>query len=198
LQILNQIRPLILVFWLVAGIPAAGSALTFGNVEDLGLTSYHAPTFILGEAITVPVPFLLTDVGILFKNSGYDAQVGIYTDLGGLPDVLVADSGIFAVSTIGHLETAVPPVALAPGDYWFMAIFDGRASVGYSETGGAVVYQGFQFGDPLYDPFSDPYGTPQTYVGQDFNYYLVGQPIPEPGTAMLLGLGLVGLASRRS
>jgi len=183
---------------LLAVLPAGrGQTLLFGNFSDLGGSSSHSPDYLLGSSIDVTQTVTLEDAGIIFRTTGYEGEVAVYTDNSGLPGQLIASTGPFAVSTTG--PTLIPFTStplLSPGNYWFMAVFDNGASVGFtSNTTALVAYQSFVFGSALPTTF----GSPITYTGQAFNYYFV--TVPEPSTVALVALGgaivVAGMRGRR-
>jgi hypothetical protein len=91
----------------------------------------------------------------------------LYTDLGGSPDALVAETGALSYSTPGVVEPDVTDAALAAGDDWVMAVFDSVASVGVSSTG-SFQFRELTFGGGTPDPF----GAATTVSGQTFNCHI--------------------------
>jgi hypothetical protein len=157
----------------------------YGNVADLGANSSHSPNFLLGSSITINQPVDLLSAGVIFRTDGYTADIGLYSSatVGGLPDQLLATTGAFNVTSTGVVETpfTTNPL-LAPGNYWFMAVYNLQASVGItSQTSDLVAYESFNFSSTLPSTF----GPAITYTGQAFNYYLVTQPVPEPSMSIL-------------
>jgi len=170
-----------LVLWL--GLVGLGNLLTtpvalagdevkkYGHVADLGENSSHGANYLLGSKITVTQDIVLTHVGIIFRTTNYNAQVGVYSDVAGNPDTLLADTGTFAVTAIGPVETPVQSqVSLPAGNYWFMAVYSSTASTGKSDLGDSYKYTAHSFGMPLPSPFG-----PTSDGKNSFNYYLVGR-----------------------
>jgi PEP-CTERM motif len=132
------------------------------------------PNYLLGSKCTVTQPIVLQKAGILFGSAITNAKVGIYTDAGGAPNTLVAETGSFEVYFDSVLETPLLTTPTIPaGDYWFMAVFDAvETPVGISyDDGPQVAYIAHTFNSPL--PATFP--APSLYTGQAFNYYLVGE-----------------------
>ena len=97
--------------------------------------------------------------------------MALYTDSGGAPDTLVMETKSTAVP-VGALEVDLSkPVDVPAGNYWIMGIFDVSASVGIAFPASEVVqYRSLSYSDPMPATF----GTPSTYTGQLFNYYIIG------------------------
>ena len=178
--------------------PRESSAQVFyyGNYNDLGGDSNHLPNFLLGSKYTATQPVTLLSAGVIFRTSGYMSNIGLYTNSGGLPDQLLATTGAFAVTAMGRVETpfTTHPM-LAPGDYWFEAVYDLNASLGIQQgTNDLVAYRTLTFTGMLPSSF----GTSTTYTGQTFNYYFSGLAVPEPSALALVGLASCIMAARRA
>ena len=173
----------------------------YGNSNDLGGSSNISAHFLLGSMVTLDQTVDLLDAGVIFRNAGYNANIGLYSAdfSNGLPDQLLATTGSFFVTSTGTVETPfTTSPTLLPGDYWFMAEYDrDSVSVGFSQTvTNLVAYRSLTFATSLPSAF----GPASTYTGQAFNYYLVTQSVPEPSTYALFGLGALALviaATRR-
>ncbi len=153
------------------GDPADWQCTRFGYDADLGGDSGHAPGFLLGAPLSLPVPLTVTAFGLISRSAGPSVQLALYTDAGGAPDLLVLESAP-APLPVGVLEVPSLDAPLLPaGDYWIVAVYDQYASVGISYSyPDTVAYRAHNFSDPLPDSF----GPATTYTGQRFNYYVTG------------------------
>ena len=121
-----------------------------------------------GGLIAVPRAVTLTHVGLISRRAGGHVKVGIYHVLGRGFVGLVASSASTGLMA-GRMEIPVAATALPAGSYWFMAVYDTTASVGYGTAANALVRQ-------IQLPFADslPGLLPNSgqSTGEEFNYYL--------------------------
>lgn len=141
----------------------------YGFFNEFAQISGHDSNFLLGSRITVPAASTLTHLCLIAKGAGPQVKIGLYTDVGGEPGQLIA-STLATTLVAGRLEIPVAETALAAGDYWFMAVYNTTASIGFNTANAAAVvkYTAHSFATPL--PATFP--TPMTYSGQEFNYYI--------------------------
>jgi hypothetical protein len=114
-----------------------------GEYVDLGGASSKSSGFLSGQAITVAATSTLRSFGLITRQSGTNVSLGLYTDVGGNPSVLVASAQFAALVVAGRVE--FPAVAsgggsltLAPGTYWIMVMYDNTTSVAAAPAGGAT------------------------------------------------------------
>jgi hypothetical protein len=156
------------------GLPCVNSAcqnmveVKIGLFTPLGSNSMHSPNFLLGSPIQVTKPSTLERFGIISRSAGPHVTMALYNDLNGAPHTLLSSTPSTAL-TNSTQEIAVGAVALPVGQYWIMAVYDVAASVGYDTNGGTVDYIAFNYGGALPGTFP----APSTYMGQEFNYYIV-------------------------
>jgi hypothetical protein len=132
------------------------------------------PNYLFGSKYAVTQPIVLQKAGIIFASAITNAKVGIYTDAGGAPNTLVAETASFEVYFDGILETPLLTTPTIPaGDYWFMAVYDAvETPVGISfDDSTQAAYIAHTFNAPL--PATFP--APTIYTGVAINYYLVGE-----------------------
>jgi hypothetical protein len=157
--------------WSSAEIVRYGNDVAFSEPpEGEGIR----PNYLLGSKYTVTHPIVLQKAGIIFGSAITNAKVGVYTDAGGAPNMLVAETGSFEVYFDSVLETPLLTTPTIPaGDYWFMAVYDAEETpVGISfDDSTQVNYIAHTFNAPL--PATFP--APTIYTGPEFNYYLVGE-----------------------
>jgi hypothetical protein len=157
--------------WSPAAIVHYGNDVAFSEPpEGEGIR----PNYLLGSKYTVTQPIVLQKAGIIFGTAITNAKIGIYTDAGGAPNTLVAETGSFEVYLDTVLETPLLTTPTIPaGDYWFMAVFDAvetRVGISYDDSA-QVAYIAHAFNAPL--PATFP--APSFYTGPAFNFYLVGE-----------------------
>jgi len=185
-------------FLLLAPV-ANGATITYGNYDDLGDDSNHRPDTLLGEVITIGQTVELLSAGVIFRTSGFNVKIGIYSDTGGQPDQLIATTGPIAVTGTGRTEiTLLTNPVVGPGDYWFMAVYDDWASVGFAITSGEVSWLDWDYAWAL--PATIDPGDVGFYNNQDLNYYLQTSAVPVPPAVWLFGsaLGLLSWLRRCS
>ena len=177
-----------------------GAGVLYGNSVDLGGNSSHSSQALLGNRITVDQSVNLQAAGIIFRTTGYNGNVGLYSSAvgSGLPNILMATTGKFAVTQSGRTEIPFSTaITLSPGTYWFMAIYDASASIGttsVADTSNFTAFTGLNVNADLPSPIVDVI----TYSGKQFNYYLVTEAIPEPNIALLLLISGMAWICRRN
>lgn len=163
----------------------------YGNRTPLPANSNNGPHYLLGSRLTVTSGGPLQLFGVDVRATGPNASFGLYSDVGGEPGTLVAQTGSFNFNTTGHIERPpLVPVVLAPGNYWLMAVYDGAASVGKdNSTSNILKYRSLTFTNNLPTTF----GTAASYTGENINYYIrVGIVTPAITTVSPTSGGTVG------
>jgi hypothetical protein len=174
---------------------AVHAATVYGYDTEFSSESTHGADYLLGQVISIDQAVTLNAAGIIFKSSGVNANVGIYTSNSGSPDQLLATTGSFFVSAPGIVEkTFTSAVTVGPGDYWFMAVYDGTVHIG-EDVGGlsaTTKYKALSFTATL--PTSA--GSTAAYTDNVFNYYVTttASEVPIPPALWLFATGLLGLA----
>ncbi len=142
-----------------------------GNATLFSGQSTHAADYLLGSRITLAKAAKLIDFGVISVASGPHVVMALDTESGGHPGSLVAYTTSAALTGADQQIAPNTQASLSAGNYWIMGAYDTIASIGidYSNTSAEVDYISFTFGSALPATF----GTPQTYTGQQFNYYLV-------------------------
>ena len=145
------------------------SGVTYGNATEFPGASAHSPDFLLGVPVVVPQSSMLTHLCVIAKSGGPDVVLALYSDAGGWPDTLVADTSATPM-TVGTMELPVTPTAVAPGTYWIMGVYSADASIGVDESDPSAPDR--YTDDPFGSPLPDPFGPATAYSGQRFNYYV--------------------------
>lgn len=143
-----------------------------GHTTQFTQTSSPSPNFLLGEQVVVTAPVTLHRFGLIASAAGANVKMALYTDVAGSPGTLVAQTAATAQIVGNHeISPTAPAVALPAGTYWLVAVYDVAGSIYYttSATTNTVKYITHTFANALPTTF----GTPTTYMGQSFNYYLV-------------------------
>jgi len=185
-RIISAAVALTLIF---GSVGQAKADVTFGYPNDLGTPSTFFPNYLLGESIKVNQTVSLLNAGIIVSTDGYNGIVGLYSNNNGIPNQLLATTGVFTVTATGSMLVPFTsnPV-LAPGTYWFMADFSAQAEVESGGSGNPIEYDSYNFSSTL--PTSE--SSWLTYAGPDFNYFLDTAAVPEPSSFVLLALVGVG------
>jgi hypothetical protein len=155
-----------------SGLIDGGGLTRYGNVAPFAKNSSHAPNDLLGSPLNVPVSSTLVAFGVIARSSGPQIIMALYTDSGGQPGTLVAQTSPVVLNG-QTMEISAPSVAVPAGNYWIMGVYDVTASIGidYTNLSAKVDYTSLNFGSMLPSPFP----APTTYTGQQFNYYIVVQ-----------------------
>ena len=103
-------------------------ARTAGYFESLGYNGAMSPGYLGGVVVQVRATTTLRAIGMIATASGPRTRMAVYRDNNESPSALVADTAPTAL-VVGRNHLPVTPVALAPGNYWIMAVYDTSAGV---------------------------------------------------------------------
>jgi hypothetical protein len=155
-------------------VDAAGLEVRFGIVPPLPDTSTHLLNFLVGHPIAVTQPVTLVRFGLNTRPppACQHGMWGLYSsDAAGNPDQLLSSTASTSLSP-GVNEIPTPPVALAPGTYWMMGVYEVNCQISVRfTTTNPTKYISFTYGTPL--PARWP-AVHTTYDGFPTNYWLVG------------------------
>jgi len=141
----------------------------YGFYEEFSETSGHSANYLLGSKITVTEASTLTHLCLIAKTAGPQVKIGLYSDEGGEPELLIVSTPA-TVLVDGELEIAVTETALPAGDYWFMAVYSTMANIGYNTTNPEAVFKYIDHVFATALPAAFP--APETATEQEFNYYI--------------------------
>ena len=173
------------VFTLCLVSAGLASAETFGNLDPFETQSGHSANFVLGTEVFIPIDLQLHSFGLMYghESSGApavsNAMFGLYAaDPGsGLPATLMAvtDPVNLAAQTTYDLIPFTTTPTIDAGTYWMMALYESAANPRMTllDASSLVAYWSMPYGSGM--PGSAPASS--TYLGQDFNYWINGEPV---------------------
>ncbi len=143
-----------------------------GNEDTLGFNSagIFFDDALLGVKFNLSTPGTLTAVSLIGKNTGAQVQMAVYNDLNGVPNDLVAGTGVGTVG-VGIVSLPVSPTPLTPGDYWIMAAYSTVDDHTYKNTnvpGNEIYHTFFYVGDSI--PANASNFTASS--GKDYTYFM--------------------------
>ncbi|MBL8620527.1 MAG: hypothetical protein JNK64_04460 [Myxococcales bacterium] len=149
-----------------------GGSVTYGNVTDLGGSQSISPNYLLGSQVVVTTGGTLQKFGIISRDAGPRVRFGLYTNVGGNPGTLVAQTATAGTALAVGVQELNPTatVSLPAGTYWLFGLFDVTTNVGGEAMPSGVVIDYISL--PFANPMPSSFGAPQTYTGSKFNYYL--------------------------
>jgi hypothetical protein len=191
----------------------AGGQVTI--TATVGGTALAPPKTVLltGTSVVLNEPVQLTNVNLAMGASGTIALSPSYLGFTSVNidfATLTAALGTLTLFDPGSpkgYNYAIGPVAVA-GQFDAVNVnpintltnqpfgFSNSSASGqvYVDTGVQIALDGITIGE--IDP-DGPGGAPPLVLKGDFLFEATAAPIPEPGTALLLGLGIAGVAARR-
>lgn len=137
-----------------------GNNRLFPELNDSG----NADVLIAGPCCVCPIPGKVITVTVMVSAAAGNLRVGIYSDSGGAPNALLAESASTAAVAGWQQITLTAPATLAEGAaFWIVTLCDNNGlsiSQELFAAGGSELnyYAGFAYG-ALPNPFPTPDGT---------------------------------------
>jgi hypothetical protein len=103
-----------------------------GESNTLPETQNYSPNFLTARRVTVAATAQLSNFGVITRQGGSQARIGLYRNTGEFPTERpaerVAQTGATLLQT-GRQEIPIAPVQLAAGDYWIVTQFDASTPI---------------------------------------------------------------------
>ena len=182
----------------VGGNPVAGpkTVLLTGTsvILDEGLLQLTNVNLAMGSSGTVPIsPNYLGFTSVNIDFATLTAALGTLSPFGP-PSPQGYNYAIGPVAVAGQFDAVnVNPINTLTNQPFGFSNPSASGQV-YVDTGVQIALDGITIGQ--IDP-DGPGGAPPLVLKGDFLFEATAAPIPEPGTALLLGLGIAGVAARR-
>ncbi|HXU61628.1 MAG TPA: hypothetical protein VN962_08010 [Polyangia bacterium] len=152
---------------------------TIGYASDLGSTASLASGYLSGEAVTMASAFTLRGFGLIASAASGGVSLGLYTDLNGLPNQLVAkaENQSVILAAPNKNEYAATPAAaggsltLPAGTYWIMGGYQMSTTVRAGATGGTTLTYALVAG--AWSPLPATLSSVGTLTRTPVNYYLL-------------------------
>jgi hypothetical protein len=121
--------------------------------------------------VTIPEGITVTNLGVVGAASGAQGILALYSDVGGAPSALLAETASTMISGGPNqiLVTSVVPVTA--GIYWIVGEYNAPASICVNNSTNNVIES---VTIALYGTVPATFGTPTTMTGADINYYVGG------------------------
>lgn len=148
----------------VATLQGAGQLNPFADNAGISVPA----DFLYGQQITIPRTAVLMRLGFHSQLAGGNARMALYTNNAGVPQALVASSGLASV-VAGPNDLRVTPTMVEAGTYWLLGNFTLVTP---------VKRDGATSGDLAYLPlattaaFPDPIVSPMATTNRVLNFYL--------------------------
>jgi hypothetical protein len=160
--------------------PNAKCELAFGFPVDGGSSGSISAGFLFAVPFNLPQALTITRLGLVAKAASMGVRMAIYqSTMTGTIGAWKASALLGGNVALGRNEfpiddPATPPVALAAGDYWIVAVFQASTQVAQVGAVGAVRY------NTSWNPWNTPFPTSSLTTTLDStgrpNFYIVGRP----------------------
>jgi hypothetical protein len=117
------------------------TAMDWGAVGTGGNNRIFISSFPLASSAS------LTELSFYVDNivGGSGLNLGVYSDGGGIPGILIAETGAFAGAN-GWNSASLPGTPLTPGTYWLAAFIENPIAIGYSNGNSTWIQNTGAFG----------------------------------------------------
>jgi hypothetical protein len=146
--------------------PAVGR---YGVFVDQPVNSGFSAGYLLGHRITIGTNSTVTHLGVFTKSGGPNVQLGLYTDVAGVPATLLVES-VQAPLVAGSQEIPVAATPVSAGTYWMVGLYDSTAQIAIDDdlSTQTIRYRAYTAGTPLPGTF----GPSTSYTGATFSYWI--------------------------
>ena len=203
----TKIAALSLAMGLALAVPVAADPIIYNNGGPNFASGNEATQWIQAEDFAFATPFTLTDIHFWALELAQNAYTGsvtyrIYGNDGTEPDETnilrqgtATPTRSFVSNDVWSYDFNIAPLALGPGTYW-LGLHNGpltttsRMEWYWATTNANLTLRGREDVSPF-----DTGGWFNN--NQEHAFYLTGT-VPEPGTMLLVGLGLAGFVRARA
>ncbi len=126
---------------------------------------------LLGQRVAISASFTLTGLGVVAAaDEGTEGILAFYSDVGGSPSALVAQTSATPIAAGSNLINVTSPKVVAAGNYWIVGEYSASTPLCEdSASTNMMVYVA-----AAYPTVPAQFGTSMTITGPDVNYFVAG------------------------